>query len=108
MGSKKRPTLKQMEKQAKKQAREKRSRSSAGSTSSIRDKKPAGIIPPDPKNPEILAEIKRLKVLTPYTVASRFNIRLSIARDFLEQLEERGIIKFVSRSRHLKIYTPAD
>jgi small subunit ribosomal protein S25e len=107
MGGKKRLTLKQMEKQSKKQAREKTSKGAASQTLA-RDKTAAGIIPPDPKNPKVIEEIKRLKVLTPYTVASHFNIRLSIARDFLEQLEEKGIIRFVSKSRTLKIYTPVD
>ena len=106
MGSKKRLTLKQMDKQTKKHARERRPKSSGAL--SAREKNPAGIFMPDTKDPKVIEEIKRIKVLTPYTVASRFNIRLSVARDFLEQLEEKGVIRFVSRSRTVKIYTPAD
>ncbi|HDI07982.1 MAG TPA: hypothetical protein ENF76_06435 [Candidatus Bathyarchaeota archaeon] len=106
MGGKKRLTLKQMEKQSRKQARQKRS--GASDATAPRDKKAPGIIPPDIKDPKVIEEVKKIKVLTPYAVASRFNIRLSTARDFLKQLEEKGVIKFVSRSRNVRIYTPAD
>lgn len=106
MGGKKRLTLKQMEKQSRKQARQRRSGS--GDSMAPRDKKAAGIVPPDIKDPKVIEEVKRIKVLTPYAVASRFNIRLSTARNFLKQLEEKGVIRFVSRSRNVMIYTPAD
>jgi len=45
-----------------------------------------------------------MHVLTPYAVASRFNIRISAAKDFLEQLEENGTIHLVSGSHDIKIY----
>lgn len=106
MGGKKRLTLKQLEKQSRKQAKQRRSRASDAITP--RDKKAPGIIPPDIKDSKVIEEVKKIKVLTPYAVASRFNIRLSTARDLLEQLEEKGVIRFVSRSRNVRIYTPAD
>ncbi|NIW11392.1 MAG: hypothetical protein GWN33_13195 [Gammaproteobacteria bacterium] len=49
-----------------------------------------------------------MKTLTPFAVASRFNLRLSVAKDLLEELEHKGVIQFVSRSRNLKIYMPVD
>jgi ribosomal protein S25 len=39
-------------------------------------------------------------------VASRFNIRISAAKDFLEQLEENGAVQLVSGSHNIKIYKP--
>lgn len=69
-----------------------------------KEKKPLSILPPDPKNEKILGELKKMRVLTPYAVASRFNIRISAAKDFLEQLEENGTIQLVSGSHNIKVY----
>ena len=49
-----------------------------------------------------------MKALTPYTVGSRFNLSLSVARDMLDELAQRGIIEYVSGSKYLKIYKPHD
>jgi len=105
MGGKKRLSLKQMERmQAKRdEERRKREKKAAGP----REKKAPGIIPPDPKNEKIVGELKKMPVLTPYTVASRFNIRISAAKDFLEQLEENGVIQLVSGNHNIKIYKAA-
>ncbi len=48
-----------------------------------------------------------MNVLTPYAVASRFNIRISAAKDFLEQLEAVGAVELVSGSHTIKVYKPA-
>ncbi len=64
------------------------------------------VIPPDAKNEKIVSEIKKMNVLTPYAVATRFNIRISAAKDFLQQLEENGAVQLVSGSHNIKIYKP--
>jgi ribosomal protein S25 len=46
-------------------------------------------------------------VLTPYAVATRFGIRISAAKDFLEQLEANGAVQLVSGSHNIKIYKAA-
>jgi small subunit ribosomal protein S25e len=105
MGGKKKLSLKQMERmQAKRDEEERKKREKKGSV--LREKKPLGIVPPDPRNEKIVSELKKMPVLTPYTVASHFNIRISTAKDFLEQLEENGIIQFVSGNHDIKIYKP--
>ena len=107
MGGKKKLTMKQMERmQAKKdQERERRERKSGGSTT---EKKSIGIIPPDLKSQKVIGELKKMRALTPYAVATRFDLRLSVAKDFLEELEQRGIVEYVSGSKNLKIYKPLD
>ena len=45
-----------------------------------------------------------MKVLTPSAVASRLNIRLSLANAFLRELEKRKMIEYVSGGKNLKIY----
>lgn len=104
MGGKKKLTLKQMEKMQVKKDERREGKSSGGPA----EKKPAGIIPLDPRSEKVIGEIKKMKVLTPYAVASRFNLRLSVAKDLLKELEQRGIVEYVSGSESLKIYKPLD
>jgi len=114
MGSRKKLSLKQAEKmqarQAKKQSTTKKGGKAgkASSSSGVAEKKVAGVVSPDPRSEKTLSAIKKLKVITPYSVASRFDVRLSLARDLLEELAQRGAIQYVSGSRNLKIYKPLD
>lgn len=108
MGGKKKLTLKQMERMAEKTAPAKKEKEGKAGDGSAPEKKVAGITLPDLRSEKVLGELKKLKVLTPFTVASRFELRLSVARDMLEELQQRGVIQFVSGSRNTKIYKPAD
>ncbi len=103
MGGKKKLSLKQMERMRAKKDEEERKKKEK-KAAAPREKKAAGIIPPDPKNEKIVGELKKMPVLTPYTVASRFNIRISAAKDFLRRLEENGVIQMVSGNHNIKIY----
>jgi small subunit ribosomal protein S25e len=106
MGGKKKLSLKQMERmQLKKDEEEKKKKEKAAAP---KEKKPSTIVPPDPRNEKIVGELKKMNVLTPYAVASRFNLRISAAKDFLEQLEDEGVIQLVSGSHNIKIYKPID
>lgn len=102
MGGKKKLSLKQTERMQKRRASEEKKRK--GSKEIVKEKKTYGIIQPNPKNEEVISEIKKMRVLTPYTVSSRFNIRLSIAKDFLDQLEKNSLIQLVSANHNIKIY----
>ncbi len=103
MGGKKKQSLRQMEKAQKQKSekREKRVSAAPGEKKSI-----PGISLPKLEGEKLMGELKKMKVLTPHAVASRFNLRLSIARDFLGELEREGLVEFVSKSRNLKIYKP--
>ena len=63
-----------------------------------------GIFLPNLKSKKTLNELKKIKALTPYTVASQFNLRLSVAKQFLKELEKYGQIEHVSSGRNIKIY----
>ncbi|NIV43492.1 hypothetical protein GWN49_01140 [Candidatus Bathyarchaeota archaeon] len=106
MGSKKKRSSKRPPKSQTRKSQKKEPKPSE--TPSKREKKTAGISLPNPRSEKIATEIRKMKTLTPFAVAARFNIRLSVAKDLLKQLEQQGIIQFVSRSRNLKIYTPVD
>jgi len=103
MGGKKKLSLKQMERmQGRKDEEDKKKKEKSAPAS--KEKKPLSIVPPDPKSEKIIGELKKMRVLTPYAVASRFNIRISAAKDLLEQLEENGTIQLVSGNHNIKIY----
>ncbi len=105
MGGKKKLSLKQMERVGTKQDKEEKKKKEKKAV--LKEKKPASTIAPDPKNEKIVGELKKLTVLTPFTVASRLNLRISAAKDFLDQLEDRGIVQMVDGNHNLKIYRPA-
>ena len=106
MGGKKKLSLKQIERMQKRSGKQEKKKKEK--TAGLKEKKPSAIIPPDPKNEEIIGELNKMRVLTPYSVASRFNVRISAAKDFLEQLEERGVVQIVSGNHSLKIYKVVD
>jgi small subunit ribosomal protein S25e len=107
MGGKKKIGLKQMERMQKKRDEESKSKDKKKEkTASPRERKTIGVIPPNVKNEKIVNEVKKMKVLTPYAVATRFNIRISSAKDFLEQLEQNGAIQLASGNHNIKIYKP--
>ena len=108
MGGKKKLGLKQMERMQEKRDEESKSKDKKKEkTAAPRERKAIGVIPPDIKNEKIVNEVKKMNVLTPYAVATRFNIRISAAKDFLEQLEQNGAIQFASGNHKIKIYKPA-
>ena len=100
MGGKKKLSLSQMEKLQARRERERRAALAA------REKKSSSIFMPE-VNDEVLNELKKMKVLTPYNVASRFDLRVSVAKDFLEELHKKGLIEFVSKGRKIKVYKVA-
>src|SRR5512139_1084752 len=108
MGGKKKLGIKQMEKQqADKSDDEKSKKKEEKKTGPPQKKVTFGIMVPDVKDQKIVAEVKKMGVLTPYAVATRYGIRISAAKDFLEQLESTGAVQLVSGSHNLKIYKPA-
>jgi small subunit ribosomal protein S25e len=107
MGGKKKLGIKQMEKQQVKEDEDKSKEKKKDKAGMSKERKTIGIMPPDAKNEKIVSEVKKMNVLTPYAVATRFNIRISTAKDFLEQLEANGAVQLVSGSHNIKIYKPA-
>ena len=107
MGGKKKLGIKQMERQQSKEDEEKGKDKKKEKAGPPKEKRTIiGVVAPDVKNEKIVGEIKKMNVLTPYAVATRFGIRISAAKDFLEQLEENGAVELVSGSHNIKIYKP--
>jgi small subunit ribosomal protein S25e len=107
MGGKKKLGLKQMERMQDKRDDESKSKDKKKEKAGApKERRAIGVIPPDVKNAKIVGEVKKMNVLTPYAVASKFNIRISAAKDFLEQLEQNGAVQLVSGNHNIKIYKP--
>ncbi len=108
MGGKKKLGLAQMEKQQVGQdEKEKGKEKKTEKAGPPREKRTIiGVVAPDAKNDRNIAEIKKMNVLTPYGVATKFGVRISAAKDFLEQLEKNGCVELVSGSHNIKIYKP--
>jgi len=105
MGGKKKLGLKQMERQQVKEDDEKSKEKKKEKAGPPKEKKTIiGVVAPDVKNDKNVAEIKKMNVLTPYAVATRFGVRISAAKDFLRQLEENGVVQLVSGSHNIKVY----
>jgi len=105
MGGKKKLSLKQIERM---QARKDKQEKKKSKKTELREMKTAMIAPPDIKDKGVIKEIRKMRVLTPYTVATHLNMRISAAKQFLTQLEEHGVIKIVTGDHNLKIYEVAD
>jgi len=107
MGGKKKLGIKQMERQQVKtdddKSKDAKKKEKAGSP---KERKTIGIMVPDVKDGKIVSEVKKMNVLTPYAISTRFGIRISAAKDFLEQLEANGSIQLISESHNIKIYKP--
>jgi ribosomal protein S25 len=100
-GGKKKQSLKQMTKPKKsKEQRHKEPKVDASQSA----KKPLGLTMPDINNKKVMGTLKGMKALTPSTVASRLNVRLSLANALLKELEKRKMAECVSRGKNLKIY----
>jgi small subunit ribosomal protein S25e len=99
-GGKKKQSIKQMTKPKAPKEKKQKSKKAEPETA----KRTLGLTVPDVNNKKVIAELKGLKVLTPSIVASRYNIRLSLANAFLKELEKRNIIEYVSGGKNLKIY----
>jgi ribosomal protein S25 len=100
-GGKKKQSLKQMTKPKKPKELKHKDRKSDAPPAA---KKSLGLTMPDINNKKVMGTLKGMKALTPYTVASRFNLRLSLAKTFLKELEKRKMIEYVSGGKNLKIY----
>ena len=107
MGGKKKLGLAQMEKQQVDQDDKGKEKKKEKSGPPKEKRTIIGVVAPDAKNERNIAEIKKMNVLTPYGVATKFGVRISAAKDFLEQLEKNGYVELVSGSHNIKIYKPA-
>ena len=73
-----------------------------------REKYVGGVDLPPLDAKDTLGALKGMKAITPTAVATRFNLKISVAKRMLTTLEEKGVVEFVTRSSNLKIYKMVD
>ena len=101
MGGAKKRTLAQADKQQQIQGTKQQK---TAKTSKTDAKNKTGDISPQEITGKDLNELAKIKALTPYAVATKYNIRLSAAKEVLEMLEKRKSIQYVAGNRGIKIY----
>lgn len=99
MGGAKKKSLVQMEKQQK--IKEEEPKKEAKKAKASVEKKTGAVDLPDLSSKEFLGELSKMKAVTPYGIASRFGLRISVAKDVLEELEKRGAVQLIAGSNRL-------
>ena len=74
------------------------------STQEPREKIIGSVDMPDINSKDVLGALKGMKAITATGVATRFNLKISVAKRMLNMLEEKGTVKLVTRSSNLKVY----
>ena len=105
MGGAKKRSLKQIERQQtlrskKGQQEPRRRRTELTAVDRLR----GGISLPGVEDKELVAELAKMKAITPYVVASRYDVRLSVAKNLLNSLQQRGVVQLMAENRNLKLY----
>ncbi len=56
---------------------------------------------------QIKKEVQRSKVVTPQSLALKYNIRVSVAKRLLRQFEREGLVVYVDGNSRIRIYRGA-
>lgn len=108
MGGAKKKSMAQMEKtQVQTDNKEEPAQSKKGKAKTVAEKRPRGLQPPEVGDPKFLGEVQKLSAITPFSLANQFNLRLSVAKNLLEELEKRKLITLVGGNARIRIYKPA-
>ena len=70
----------------------------------VSEKKIRGITGPNVDDNRFLTELSKMGAITPYELASQFNLRISVAKDLLEELEKKRLVQPVGGNARLRIY----
>jgi len=73
-------------------------------TKEKRDKIIGAVDIPDSTSDEVMGALRGMKAITPTGVASKFNLKVSIAKKLLRELENSGTLELAARSQNLKVY----
>ena len=78
-----------------------------GKAKTVAEKRARGLQAPDLNDPKFIGEVGKMSAITPYSLASQFNVKLSVAKDLLEELERRKMVTLVGGNARIRIYQPA-
>ncbi len=104
MGGKKKPTLSQL---VKRMEREKEKQERKGAAAGEEKKSKVTLI--DEKLfEEIKKDVMNMNCVTPYVIASKYNIKMSTATHILRALRDQGVLYLVSKGHRTEIYVPVE
>ncbi|MFH0897364.1 MAG: hypothetical protein V1850_04880 [Candidatus Bathyarchaeota archaeon] len=105
MGGAKKRNLKQAEKQQQLQAdkQQQQQKKTSKQTKAETSEKKGGLNIQEITEKD-LNELAKIKALTPFAVATKYNLRLTVAKDVLETLEKKKTVQQVASGGGLKIY----
>jgi len=104
MGGKKKPTISQLEKRAKKEQEKAQKQEAPRSKPKITLTSEGHLTRASIDS--IHAEIVKLPYVTPYVLHSEYGLKISEAKRVLRALEERGLLRLVDANRRVRIYVP--
>lgn len=103
MGGAKKKSIKRMEKQQflktkKQQQQKKRSKKIKSKISDLK------INIPNMEKEELIRELSKMRVITPYELASKYTMKISTAKKMISALKKKGFIQLVASNSNLKLY----
>ena len=105
MGGAKKKGLAQAEKQQKRQERKQQKETKKTAKRSRSDAQlKKGEVTAQEVIEKNLNELAKIKALTPYAVATKYNIKINDAKNILKQLEGKRAVQEVARGRGIKVY----
>ena len=106
LGGAKKKSLAQMDKtQVQQDKKDEPGKKSKGKPSA--EKKARGVDLPNLEDTRFLSELSKMGAITPYALASQFNVRISVAKDMLEELERKRLVTAVGGNARIRIYRMA-
>ncbi len=99
MGGAKKKGITQMERSQKTRGEQPK-----GGKAAPAEKKPAAGKAVKADEESVLKEVTKMKASTPSAVAVQLGIKVSYAKDLLEELARKGVVKLVSSTSRLRIY----
>ncbi len=100
MGGRKKPSISQLEKKARKTSKGKEEKKKVEMTLNA-----SGELTQVSMD-AIIKEVKKMKYVTPYILSSKFGIKMSRAKKVLKTLEAQGILSAYDLNHRVPIYVP--
>ena len=108
LGGAKKKNMAQMDKaQGGQDKKEEGQKEKKGKGKTVAEKRPRGLAAPEVSDPKFVGEVQRMSAITPFAIATQFNLKLSVAKDLLEELERRKLVRLVGGNARIRIYQPA-
>jgi ribosomal protein S25 len=107
MGGQKKKNISQMDKAQQIQEQKRDEDKKSKGRKPVTDVKQRSVDLPNINDEKLISEIKKMKVLTPYSVSSQLNVKISLAKDLLKELEDKNIIESVEGNSRIRIYQVA-